>query len=91
MTITPFRHPLWALRLLVKWIICKLHLAGVVKLIEYCDDCGVRQPLVWYSPDEVWREVTGAVGGVLCPKCFDIRGKRKGLLLYWTPTIEVRR
>lgn len=79
------------LRLLGKWLICKLHLAGMVNLVEYCDDCGVRQPLVWYSADQVWREVTGEVGGVLCPRCFNDRAGRKGLLLYWSPVIEHRR
>jgi hypothetical protein len=82
--------PLWTLRLFAKWLVKKLHLAGVVGLIEYCDDCGIRQPLVWYAADELWLAVTGDVGGVLCPECFDrrARGNLHGLIR-WTPTLEL--
>lgn len=85
------KHAYWKLRLLVKWLSGKLHLNGVVNMIEYCDDCGRKQPLVWHAQDEVWLEVTGDVGGVLCPECFDKRAHDLGIMLYWRPEVEFRR
>lgn len=66
-------------------------------IIEYCHDCGVRQPLVWWSDNDLWHEVTGEpyisgdnMAGVLCPKCFDVRCQKLGILLRWMPTVEHR-
>ena len=80
----------WSLRLSVKWLVKVLHLAGLVSLVEYCDDCGVKQPLVWYAADDLWFAVTGDVGGVLCPRCFSRRARREGVgLIVWTPTLDL--
>jgi hypothetical protein len=76
------------LRVFCKNLICRLHLAGFFDLIEYCDDCGIRQPLVWYSDDALWLEITGDVGGVLCPKCFTRRADQKRIWIKWTPVKE---
>ena len=58
--------------------------------IEYCHDCGVRQPLVWWAADELWDAVMGDDGrnggGVVCPRCFNKRAERAGGgLLMWHP------
>lgn len=57
-------------------------------IIEYCKDCGVKQPVVWTADDELWNLVWGNDGGVLCPRCFDSRCRRLGLFLLWMPTVE---
>src|ERR1017187_4625605 len=53
-------------------------------LIEFCNDCGVRQPLSWWANEELWLKVNGESGGALCPKCFD-RGafSNHGLSIRW--------
>lgn len=76
------RPMLWAKRLLQR-----LHLAA--GLIEFCHDCGVRQPLVWWADDALYREVCGGKG-VLCPECFNERAHQLRILLMWTPAIEMR-
>lgn len=81
------RFGLW-----LKLLMVKLHLSGLVNMIEFCKDCGVRQPLVWHASDELWARVrcreTEDDGGVLCPKCFDEHANRMGILLMWRPEIH---
>ena len=60
-----------------------------VPVIEFCDDCGVRQPLTWTADDALWERVSGKKeGGVLCPKCFDRRASEMGLFIRWIPRVE---
>lgn len=81
---------------LICWL--KTRLARWTTVIEFCHDCGVRQPLVWWADNSLWSEVTGAkpvdgdnMPGILCPNCFDRRADKMGLLLFWRPEIENRR
>lgn len=81
----------WRLRVAFKELLCTLHLAGVVDLIEFCRDCGREQPVVWHVDDELWRSVTQYRGpewaegsGVLCLECFDRDASRWVGLLRWT-------
>ncbi|HUT59513.1 MAG TPA: hypothetical protein VNA25_16810 [Phycisphaerae bacterium] len=76
---------LWLLRKWWKRMLCRLRL---ITIIEYCDRCGVRQPLVWYSDDGLWFVVTGQRGGVLCPRHFDEAALRRGILLRWWPYVD---
>ena len=71
--------------------IVKRLLAKVTLVIEFCHDCGVRQPVVWTATDGLWAEVMGGPSGVVCPACFDKRAEAKGLMLRWEPTLERRR
>ncbi len=80
----------WWIRLAAKDAICAIGFGD--RLIEYCEVCGIRQPLVWWSPNDLWEELTGHAtpkgdnaGGILCPRCFDDRAKSRGLLLRWHP------
>jgi len=64
-------------------------------LIEYCEDCGSKQPLVWWSGNALWERLTNHAtpngdnaAGILCPRCFDRRATDAGLLLRWRPEIE---
>ena len=59
-------------------------------IIEYCHDCGVKQPLVWKADEELWASVTGKTdgSGILCPKCFDIRAEKIGILVYWVASVQ---
>lgn len=66
-------------------------------LVEYCEDCGIQQPLVWWSDNDLWEELTGYetpagdnATGIICPRCFDARAERAGILLRWYPAIEHR-
>src|SRR5688572_28337786 len=80
----PYRFFYW-LRLGIKKI--ALRWGG---LIEYCHDCGLRQPLVWWADNELWSELmdeklSNDMAGVVCPKCFDRRAWNKGIMLRWIP------
>jgi hypothetical protein len=65
-------------------------------VIEFCDDCGVRQPVVWSADNALWAKVIGKTwdgssegpGGVLCPRCFDSRARRLGLGVRFTAAVE---
>jgi hypothetical protein len=75
------------------WI--KTWIAKWMTVIEFCHDCGVEQPLVWWADDQAWSEVTGEkldndMAGILCPECFDRRAKTKGIAFRWKPEIEYR-
>jgi hypothetical protein len=83
-------RPFWLLRRATKAIALKV---PFITVIEYCDDCGIRQPLVWTVSDPLWNEVTGREsvltdgGGVYCPSCFNRRARANGLLLRWWPVV----
>lgn len=74
----------WRLRKAAKRLVLRCHLGP---LIEYCEDCGMRQPIVWWSDDDLWQKVAGATN-VLCPECFDRRAQRLGLGIRWFPQVE---
>lgn len=58
---------------------------------ETCDDCGGRyERTIWTAPDELWIQLVGREGGLLCPPCFDDRAKAVGLFLRWVPHAEMR-
>lgn len=56
---------------------------------ERCFDCGRPYgDFIWIAGDEpdgdLWRRVTGwTAGGLLCPRCFAERARRKGIGLTW--------
>lgn len=71
------------LRLLLKNLLVALGYGSF--LIEFCDDCGRRQPLVWWCEDsELWHDATGGHGSH-CPECFDKRASNLGIILRWYP------
>ena len=59
-------------------------------IVEFCKDCGVKQPLVWTAADALWVEVWGNEGGVLCPSCFTDRCERASIFVRWVPVVESR-
>lgn len=80
------RRSLLRPRAWLKWLLCRGRIPFVV-VIEYCRDCGRRQPLIWTAPDDVWsRYATGQ--HPLCPECFDARATEGGVLLRWVPTVD---
>ena len=68
------KHPRYYLKKLISKFMC---------ITEFCQDCGVKQPLVWTTSDNLWKEIYGSPYGVLCPKCFDSRCFEKDKLLVW--------
>lgn len=72
-------------------VLAKRMLARFTLVIEFCHDCGVRQPLVWRAADDLWLEVMGDPGGVVCPVCFTRRADALGISLDWRPAVGFRR
>lgn len=68
-------------------IACKTWWAKHHLVIEFCHDCGRKQPLDWYAEDALWRSVTKQSSGVFCPECFDARARKLGLMLRWRPVL----
>jgi hypothetical protein len=67
----------------------KTFLAKYFLIIESCDRCGIRQPLVWWCEDnELYKRVTGTENGIFCPKCFDKMAEQKGIFIRWIPREE---
>jgi hypothetical protein len=54
---------------------------------EICGECGRPVDVVWTADDELWLEVVGQPGGLLCIPCFDTKVERSGLFLCWTPEL----
>ena len=52
---------------------------------ERCQVCGMNYLIVWKAPDSLWLELTGRRdgSGLICPQCFDILAREKGIELYW--------
>ena len=85
----------WLVRRAAKRLVILVRLGD--RLIEYCEVCGVRQPLVWWSPDALGTELTGSapvegdnMPGILCPRCFDNRAAQRGIMLRWRPSVGFR-
>lgn len=64
----------------------KQFLSKFVVLLEFCKDCGRKQPIVWHADDALWNRVAQGEN-VLCPMCFDRRAAKRGIYIEWTPTI----
>jgi hypothetical protein len=78
------------LRLLLKNIMCRIGIGDW--LIEYCDECGRRQPLVWWcDSQEVYFKVTGDRLGSPCPECFNRIAHERGFFLRWYAVDESAR
>ena len=65
----------------------KTWLARRMLIIEFCHDCGRKQPLIWSADDDLWAAVSDGIG-VLCPACFDKRAVRKQILIRWLATYD---
>lgn len=69
------------IRRILKDLLCRVGLGSL--LIEYCDDCGIEQPVVWWCKDQaLWNHVTGGSGSH-CPTCFSRRAEELGILVHW--------
>lgn len=79
----------------LKILICRLHLAAVLGLIEFCYRCGRRVNQVWHVDDALWDVVSGPAGqqkrNIRCISCFDKMATEKGLMLRWAAQPEPRR
>jgi len=84
-------RPLWRRwRKLVKLVRYLPLISRCVIILEYCDICGVHQPLCWHDPtDALWLLVSGSEGGVLCPRCFSNKAwDDHGLFILWAPVVS---
>lgn len=54
---------------------------------EICASCGrpVSSAIhtYWIAPDELWEQINGQSGGVLCPRCFARRAEKSGIAIAW--------
>lgn len=74
-------------------VLLKTWLAHHRLVLEFCQDCGVGQPVVWTASDDLWAYVMRQpldtdMGGVVCPPCFDRRATTLGIFLRWVPVSE---
>lgn len=71
-------------RRLFKDLLCWMGLGSL--LVEYCNRCGVKQPIVWWCRNtELWIKVNGTMAGALCPECFDRGAAELGVFIRWYP------
>jgi len=54
-------------------------------LIEYCNRCGKKKPLVWWAETELFEKLNGSASGAMCPACFDRAAYAQGSFLRWRP------
>jgi len=50
---------------------------------EHCQDCGRAYEYVWYAEDDLWKELVGGEGGLLCMDCFNKRAVAARLPTVW--------
>lgn len=55
---------------------------------EVCGECGRPVSQTWLTDDQLWIDVMGHEGGLLCIRCFDGKLERPGRMVRWVPTIE---
>ena len=55
---------------------------------ETCGECGRRVEAAWLADNNLWREVMGHDGGLLCIRCFDRELARRGRFVRWIPRCE---
>lgn len=58
------------------------------EMTEICQRCGKEHNMVWHASDNLWFEVIGKEGGVLCVNCFDLlfrtTTEKDRRFLYWS-------
>ena len=75
------------IRLFTKKLICWAGFGD--KLIEFCEDCGRKQSLVWHANDELWLKLMKKRNGVVCPECFNKRASNNGMVVIWNVDGEI--
>lgn len=45
---------------------------------DYCKKCGGKN-VVWSADNDLWNELMGTTGSIICPQCFDKLAKEKGV------------
>src|ERR1700726_2726660 len=78
-SLKPKALTLWPIRLAWKNFVCRVGYGDW--LIEYCEYCGRRQPLVWWTEDAIWQAVKRGEPGSPCPECFDREAAKVGIHL----------
>lgn len=58
---------------------------------ERCRICQRGYSLVWQSPNELWRQISGwdDGSGLLCPSCFNSTARTLGISLYWSCQADI--
>lgn len=46
---------------------------------ERCQRCGRAYAIVWAAHNDLWNEVVGQEGGMLCPDCFTVECEQRGI------------
>lgn len=58
---------------------------------EVCGECGRPVDQAWVANDQLWIDVMGHEGGLLCIPCFDKELSQSGRFVRWVPTMEKMR
>ena len=56
---------------------------------EICGECGRPVGLVWLADDQLWLDVMGHEGGMMCIPCFDAELESRDVFVSWRPTLGV--
>lgn len=54
---------------------------------ETCGQCGRRVEAAWLADNQLWEEVMGHEGGLLCIRCFDRELSYRGCFIRWVPML----
>lgn len=46
-----------------------------------CDDCVEAIALPWQATPALWDAVVGDLAAMLCPNCFEVRARARGVLM----------
>jgi len=52
---------------------------------ETCGKCGRRVEAAWLADNDLWTEIVGHDGGILCIRCFDRELADRGRFVQWVP------
>lgn len=51
-----------------------------------CQRCGSANP-TWYAENDLFNKVNGSPNGIMCPCCFELMAKEKGITVFFKPEV----
>lgn len=75
----------------LKSALCRLGLADLLGLSEYCERCGKCVRDYWWASPGLWHEVMAEYGQVRCLRCFSQECYSRGIIVRWVPLVAHRR
>jgi hypothetical protein len=56
--------------------------------LETCGECGRPVGVAWVAEHDLWLEIMGHEGGLLCIRCFDAALECQGRFVRWVPEVN---